>query len=191
MVTVTKRQRGMVFFLSTIGSRTFPVRSSWLDLLRYIPQKSPHGPVFLFLDTCYAGGLADQTGQVLEASQPGLAVLCACQANESAFDPSDPSIKHGIFTNFLLDGLNGSAANDKGEISWLRLAAHVSDRVTSYTQSKGLTQNPGVLALHTISNIVIATSKKPTASLSRSSAVARIKRRSTTRSSVAHSVASY
>jgi WD40 repeat protein len=158
------------------------------ELLKSIPENTPHGPVFLFLDTCYAGGLADsagnlhkvdRTGQVLGANQPDLAILSACQANESAFDPPDPTMKHGIFTHFLLQGLNGKAANSKGEIGWIRLAAHVSEEVTDYVRKKlGVRQRPGILSPHSMPDVVVATSDPQTARLSRSRSLARTIHRS-------------
>ena len=64
----------------------------------------------------------------------GRVVLAACQSHELAFEL--PSLAHGVFTYYLLEGLYGSASDSEGEITIPNLYDHVSrnfERITGQT----------------------------------------------------------
>jgi hypothetical protein len=62
---------------------------------------------------------------------PGIALLRSCGAGETSLE--DASLKKGIFTHFLLEGLTGAAdANGDGSIGFLELYIYTQSRTQSH-----------------------------------------------------------
>jgi hypothetical protein len=86
-----------------------------------------------------------------------VSVLCAAQGDETSRE--DSRNKHGYFTKWLLDGLNGSAGTNKaGEITLARLYVHVEEKVPSETDDQ---QHPVLVGLTAIRSFALAKSGKP------------------------------
>jgi len=75
-----------------------------------------------------AGGLA------------GSAVLFACSEGERAWEW--PEKQHGSFTYYLLEGLRGGAADDRGEVTVNGLADYVQTRVVQWATERDREQTP-------------------------------------------------
>ncbi len=76
----------------------------------------------ILLDCCHSGIAGNQTPQQDRSSLgPGLTILTASGAEEYAGEKNGS----GIFTNLLVDALNGGAANLVGEISPGSVYAHI------------------------------------------------------------------
>lgn len=115
---------------------------SWLATL-------PGQPVLVALDTCYSGGMVKGSPARVkgfgEAMSPlegdgfskdlyGLidgVVLTACDDDEVSYE--DPILQNGVFTHYLVEGLDGSAdANNDNLISMEEAFAYLYWRVTGY-----------------------------------------------------------
>lgn len=119
--------------------------------------------VVFIADTCYSGASGGRTlpkpgrrGQLssdfLEriSRGKGRVILTASGANQLSRE--DPKLKHGIFTYYLLEGLQGKADDDgDGYVTVQEIYAYVSERVRAKTQGeqhpvwKGEVQIPIVL----------------------------------------------
>jgi hypothetical protein len=89
-------------------------------------DNSPSQRAFLWLDFCHSGGIIprDLAGEeedrdVIErtlkvAQGQGKLIVAACTPSQSAWE--SPTVGHGLFTDALLKGLKGDAAN-KGEVT--------------------------------------------------------------------------
>ncbi len=73
-------------------------------------------------------------------------VLFSCSARQESFETDKLGNGTGIFTYCLLDGLRGAAADDKGQLTWSRLVAHVEDKMESDEVRKIVTNQHPILA---------------------------------------------
>lgn len=78
-------------------------------------SKSNHRHNILIFDSCFSGGAGYSfCNKENTASLPsGVTILSACRSNETASEQSG----HGLFTYFLMEALNGGAANLLGDIT--------------------------------------------------------------------------
>ncbi len=89
-------------------------------------------------------------GGVNASSAPpprGVAALFSCSAGQRAFEHE--SLKHGLFFNFVLEGLRGKAANEEKEISFGSLSEYVQRNVSrkaSTIVGAGIVQSPNMIA---------------------------------------------
>ena len=58
----------------------------------------------------------------LDDPPKGVMLLQSCAKDELSYEDTD--LKHGIFTHYFIEGLRGEAANKKGEVTLLSLAAY-------------------------------------------------------------------
>jgi formylglycine-generating enzyme required for sulfatase activity len=69
-------------------------------------------------------------GSRVEALPKGVAALFSCSAGQRAFETKRAGGGHGVFFHFVLEGLRGGAGkNDRGEVTWSRLAEYVEEHV--------------------------------------------------------------
>jgi uncharacterized caspase-like protein len=109
--------------------------------------------IIFFSDACYSGAaggrsfsignfrsvrIADPMARL--ASGKGRIIITAGDANEPAVE--DPKLGHGVFTYYLLEGINGKAAGADGNITLQGLYRYVSDRVTRKSKELGGNQHP-------------------------------------------------
>jgi len=115
------------------------------------------GAVSLFLDSCYSGGqgrVAGGPGGVAASGDsiardvmtaglggPVRAVLAACSPHELAYE--DPTLESGVFTHFLLAGLqDDSLAGGDGMLTLSELSQYVGAGVGEWSEQSGDAQTP-------------------------------------------------
>lgn len=98
------------------------------------------GRLVVFLDACHAGGVSgpQDTGQwkpgLSQASIEGLVaghgrvIIASCRPDELSWEIA--GMRNGLFTNYLLDGLRGGAADPAGQVWISRLFGHVYQGVS-------------------------------------------------------------
>ena len=105
------------------------------------------GAVSLFLDSCYSGGQSRMAGVATGEVEPvgsvardvmtaGLGgplrgVLAACATGQLAYE--DPTLGHGVFTHFLLQGLEEGVAGPDDVLTLSELAGHVIAGVSQWS----------------------------------------------------------
>jgi hypothetical protein len=111
--------------------------------------------VTMFMDACYSGQI--RTGDTLLANArpitvkakdisypPAFTVLSASAPDQIA--SSSPDLKHGIFSYFLMKGLEGEAdLNSDGKISVAEMESFLSDNVSRLAMSLSRKQEPQVM----------------------------------------------
>ncbi|MEW5825427.1 MAG: LamG-like jellyroll fold domain-containing protein [Candidatus Bipolaricaulota bacterium] len=116
------------------------------------------GAVTLFLDACYSGGQSRWVGapvpeidardsvarDVLTAGLggPARAVLAACLPQELAYE--NPTLRSGVFTHFLLEGLNSDSADANGDdvLALSELSEYVIGAVSTWSATRAEKQTP-------------------------------------------------
>lgn len=85
----------------------------------------------IILDCCKSGflGTATENGSVLEI-KTGITILTSSRENE----PSKEINGHGVFTNLLIEGLKGGAADIRGHISPGGLYAYIDQALGAHEQ---------------------------------------------------------
>jgi hypothetical protein len=126
-------------FLDTPGAEA-PDDGLPLELLRKLAEvrlKNEHSLVYV-LDCCHSGILKARRTGAVEASLraddvrqqltgmggTGRVVLAACQEHEYAEESE--RFQHGVFTNYLLEGLCGYAADASGDVTAMSLYEYTS-----------------------------------------------------------------
>jgi formylglycine-generating enzyme required for sulfatase activity len=64
----------------------------------------------------------------------GVAVLFSCSEGERAYE--SPELKHGVFFNFVIQGLKGKAANEDGVVMLGALSDYVQTNVIDYVKDE-------------------------------------------------------
>jgi sulfatase modifying factor 1 len=102
-------------------------------------EESQAGTKVLLVDACRNDPQAEASKAVEkiklesvtrpQAERPpgGVAALFSCSEGQSSYESE--KLGHGVFFNFVIEGLKGEAANKKGEVTLQRLAAYVADEV--------------------------------------------------------------
>lgn len=109
-------------------------------------QNSKAGQKLLVLDACHSGSATrGVTGIAPSLKTTGVHVMASCAENELSHP--DPDSKHGIFTRYLLDGVEGNAdTNADGNVTQKELFAYVNTRLTDWGLKTGKTQRPQMLS---------------------------------------------
>jgi hypothetical protein len=90
---------------------------------------------YVITDSCNSGGI------VPEVQDNGMYIMTACASEE--FSLEDPTLQHGVFTNYFLDSINSATdANGDGVRSMEECYDYVYSNVVSYSGSLGYTQHP-------------------------------------------------
>ena len=119
-----------------------------VDALKAAQPKS----VTMFIDSCYSGQI--RTGETLLASArpvsimvqetaypPEFTVITASAADQIA--SSSPDLKHGIFSYYLMKGLEGEADENKdGTITIGKLQSYLAERVPRFAMTMSRKQEP-------------------------------------------------
>jgi formylglycine-generating enzyme required for sulfatase activity len=123
----------------------------------------------LVVDACRSnpgkGKVSGISGERAEL-RSGMSAFFASRSGQKSYESEDERIKNGVFTHFLLEGLDGKATNEDGELTWGRLV----DYVTGQVEKRGATlagdpsrkQTPELLN-KTQGSIVLSIRKQPTA----------------------------
>ena len=108
----------------------------------------------LFLDTCYSGGtrgketLVSSARPILVAAKeqavpPNVTILAA--AGNDQLSSSLVSAKHGLFSYFLMKGLEGEAAGPDRTITAAKLEAYLAEKIPAEAAKLGRTQTPQLI----------------------------------------------
>jgi tetratricopeptide (TPR) repeat protein len=121
-------------------------------------EKCNAGVKVLFVDACRndpfekearGGPGAEEVQSVTRPPLPpppkGVVAIFACSEGEEAFE--DNELRHGVFFHFIIEGLDGRAAGDDGEVTLDRLSGLVARNVEQFVKRKhGRQQKPDLLA---------------------------------------------
>jgi uncharacterized caspase-like protein len=95
------------------------------------------------------------------AGQAGAAILFACSEGQRAYEW--PEKQHGVFTYYLVDGLQGKAADASGQVTVNSLAEYLQNRVGRWSAEQNKAQLPD-LEQKGAARILLAQVAKPTPS---------------------------
>lgn len=124
--------------------------------------------VLSFFDTCHSGAIARKAQREIlrgiEVSGEGKILIAACTSDQSAWDRNG----HGAFTDYLLQGLTGRAANNEGDIDIYNLYSFISNELTKeFTDAsqipvmKSTLNGPPIILKHTKQRNQTITTTKP------------------------------
>lgn len=128
---------------------SLPLTALSLNNLATLLGKLPCKRVIILLDSCFAGTAGAQTlanlkslriseksyKNITEMSGEGRVILAASSENQVSHE--EDSLQAGVFTHYLLEGLNGKAdLKGDGKINILGLYEYVTREVSGYTQNK-------------------------------------------------------
>jgi tetratricopeptide (TPR) repeat protein len=114
-------------------------------------RASDFGRVVLYIDACHSGNVRDpppggvalpasKAVKALQSSAGELGIMMASSVEdgqrnrELAYE--DNNLRHGIFSYFVLNGLNGEAESLAGSVFFDQLYNYVSQKVTAFTSVK-------------------------------------------------------
>lgn len=102
-----------------------------MDEILHLANKSKAQDKIIILDCCHSGAfgspvLGNGTAQIIE----GVVILTASRENESAVEING----HGVFTNLLLDALQGGAADLRGHITPGSVYAYIDQALGAWDQ---------------------------------------------------------
>jgi uncharacterized caspase-like protein len=110
-------------------------------------KESGVGVKLLLVDACRnnpgTGRSVNAETVSLARAPTGLAALFSCSSGERAFET--PKLRHGVFFHYVIQGLKGKARNERGEVTWDRLAEYVKEQVSDEVPRlirKGARQTP-------------------------------------------------
>jgi len=90
---------------------------------------------YVVLDACNTGGM------IPEVQEIGRYIMTACRDDE--FSLEDPSLQHGVFTNFFLESFDSATdSNADGVISMEESYSYTSSNTISYSGGVGYTHHP-------------------------------------------------
>lgn len=128
---------------------SLPLTALSLNDLAVMLEKLPCKRVVILLDSCFAGTAGAQTlaklksvrisdksyKNITDLSGEGRVILAASSENQVSHE--EDSLQAGVFTHYLLEGLNGKAkTKDDGSINILGLYEYVNKEVSRYTKNK-------------------------------------------------------
>ena len=131
------------FIAHDTTARGIAINGVPLKRLKAAFDSSPSQRAFLWLDFCHSGGIIPRDleagpddreviSRTLEVVQgQGKLIIAACTPSQSAWE--SPAVGHGLFTDALLRGLKGEAAN-KGEVTINSLFDYIARQMGSDRQ---------------------------------------------------------
>lgn len=144
-----------LYLLPQDGNRAVLERSALRrkEMIEMILAASPRSAT-LFLDTCYSGGTRGADSLIASArpvllvakdeSLPERVTILAASANDQLSSSLVPA-KHGLFSYFLMKGLEGEAAGPDRAITAAGLTAYLAARIPTEAAKLGRTQVPQLL----------------------------------------------
>lgn len=153
-------------FLAQSG---YNLKDFYQDLNKLKVQK-----VFIFLDSCFSGVAARASDMLVKGSRPALVhvenatiasekLISMSATNEAQTSHSYEEEKHGLFTYYLLKGLQGAAASGNDQwVSIKELYTYVKNNVSRSARRMGSVQTPAIMPSEDkIKDIVISRSRLP------------------------------
>lgn len=118
-------------YLMATDSETGNEGVSFSQLLTYA-KNSPATNKIIILDSCHSGaaGQVNILDDELSILSEGMTILTAADKDQYAMEAGGG----GVFTNLLLDALNGSAANLTGDITPGSVYAHIDQSLGGWDQ---------------------------------------------------------
>ena len=142
-----------LFFLPVGANKDFVAKTaiSQQEIVAGLKAAQPKS-VTMFIDSCYSGQI--RTGETLLASArpvvltvqetaypPDFTVITASASDQIA--SSSPDLEHGIFSYYLMKGLEGEADEDKdGTITIGKLQSYLAERVPRFAMTMSRKQEP-------------------------------------------------
>jgi uncharacterized caspase-like protein len=125
------------------------------EVVEAIERTNPKS-VTMFIDSCYSG--QSRTGETLLASARPISIVAKETSNFPAnftvisasapdqISSSSPELRHGIFSYYLMRGMEGEAdANKDGQITVGEMQAYLAERVLRRAMGMNRTQQPQVV----------------------------------------------
>ena len=125
------------------------------EVVEAIERTNPKS-VTMFIDSCYSG--QSRTGETLLASARPISIAAKETSNFPAnftvisasapdqISSSSPELRHGIFSYYLMRGMEGEAdANKDGQITVAEMQAYLAERVLRRAMGMNRTQQPQVV----------------------------------------------
>jgi hypothetical protein len=131
-------QNDLYLFLNDTEMDYFRTTSLRFDIVNKFMETSKSKTIIVIIDSCYSGAAGAKGGGDVTKAFSGVTgsdriILSASSGFEIAKEDKD--LKHGIFTNYLLEGLEGEAGTDKqGQIN--------INELYNYTYKKTRERNP-------------------------------------------------
>ena len=110
------------------GDPSSMISLNWV--LAELAAQSGSGNNLLLVDACRNNpvkGIKTLDGSTVKELPSKISILFSSSPGQRSFESH--KVQQGVFTHVLLAGLNGAAKNSRGEVDWLRLAAHVVSEV--------------------------------------------------------------
>jgi tetratricopeptide (TPR) repeat protein len=144
-----------------------------LDDIKQELKNSKARRKILLIDACRAdlqasatrGTLVERFGLFSDAAGSGLLVLNATGEKQSSYE--EPQFGHGVFTQFLIRGLQGEAADDYGLVYFSGLSRYVEENVRTWVRKRfGAFQDPRFSSVDTSGDFLLGGELKAAAAQS-------------------------
>jgi TPR repeat protein len=101
-----------------------------VELFREL-EDSGAGVKLMLVDACRNDPKVGRSVDMDSVPRPtrGTAALFSCKSGEKAYESDKLGKGHGVFFHYVIEALKGKAKNDKGEVTWTRLAEYVTEKV--------------------------------------------------------------
>jgi hypothetical protein len=123
-----------------------------IDWIKETLKSSKAHATVLILDSCHAGAMKGkaESGRMTKGlhdslfpATEGFAILASCKLNETSWEMPDK--KHGVFSYFLVEGLQGAADYDSdGHIMVSDASRYTADKTTDWSFKEGVQQTPNL-----------------------------------------------
>jgi len=146
-----------LYFLPHEANRELLERTaiSQREIVQAIQRTNPKS-VTMFIDSCYSG--QSRTGETLLAGARPISIVAKETSNFPAnftvisasapdqISSSSPELRHGIFSYYLMRGMEGEADGNKdGQITVAEMQAYLAERVPRRAMGMNRTQQPQVV----------------------------------------------
>jgi len=117
-----------------------------MDQVRQFSRRLPAKHVLYLIDACYSGLGLTRSGGIPPSDRDYLNKITARKAHQMLTaggkgEQAHEEEGHGVFTKYILEGLDGSAdRDDKGYVTFSDLASYVKPKVTRMTRNSQVPQ---------------------------------------------------
>ncbi|HEX4591411.1 MAG TPA: DUF6263 family protein [Gemmataceae bacterium] len=184
-VTEGRERKEVPFFCPKDAVPTDPVSLVSLNGVLKSIDEHGGGHNLLLVDACRTvvdlnkGVRGGVNGTRIDALGEGTAVFFSCSGRQFSRETDKAGGGHGVFFHFVLEGLKGGAADDRGQVTWERLVPYVRGKIRYVSPDwfPGLAaddqQRPHVISNLPDDPILLTVSNSTAASSPESSAVPR------------------
>jgi S1-C subfamily serine protease/uncharacterized caspase-like protein len=117
-----------------------------MDQVRQFSRRLPAKHVLYLIDACYSGLGLTRSGGIPPSDRDYLNKITTRKAHQMLTaggkgEQAHEEERHGVFTKYILEGLDGSAdRDDKGYVTFSDLASYVKPKVTRMTRNSQVPQ---------------------------------------------------